>query len=76
MNSATPAPAPTAPTATPAALKEPDAGHYLGYSRAWLRCRRMNGLGPNYIRVGRSIRYLVRDLDLFLAEHRVTREVR
>jgi hypothetical protein len=66
-----------APAQTPAAaLTEPGAAHYLGYSRGWFRKQRLGGTGPAYIRVGRSIRYRVKDLDLFLEQHRVQTEVR
>jgi predicted DNA-binding transcriptional regulator AlpA len=69
MNSPTQAPAQT--------LTEREASPYIGLSRAWLRQSRMHGRGPAYIRIGRSVRYLVRDLDAFLEAHRVvTREVR
>lgn len=56
-------------------LREADAATYLGMSRAWLRQGRMRMRGPAYVRSGRSIRYLTRDLDAWLAQHRVdTRE--
>ncbi len=56
-------------------LREADAGRYLGMSRAWLRQGRMRGRGPSYIRTGRSIRYRITDLDVWLDAHRVeTRE--
>jgi len=61
-----------APAQTPAAaLKEPAASVYIGMSCAWLRVSRMRGTGPSYCRVGRSIRYMVKDLDAWLDEHRV-----
>ena len=66
------------PTQAPAqTLTERDTASYLAMSRAWLRQSRMRGRGPAYVRIGRSVRYLVRDLDAFLEAHRVeTREVR
>ena len=53
------------------ALTERDASQYTGMSRPFLRQARMRGRGPAYLRVGRSIRYLIRDLDDWMAEHRV-----
>lgn len=52
-------------------LDESDTSRYTGYSRSWLRQRRMHGEGPPYYRVGRSVRYLVADLDRWLEQHRV-----
>ena len=62
---------------TPAALDEKDAGIYIGMSVSFLRKSRMEGdrkrrtPGPPYVRVGRTIRYLIRDLDAWLDQHRV-----
>jgi len=62
----------SAPASTPAAtLRERDAGRYITFSAAWLRQRRMHGDGPTYVKVGRSIRYRVADLDAYVAAHRV-----
>jgi predicted DNA-binding transcriptional regulator AlpA len=52
-------------------LSEADTAHYIGMSRPWLRLQRMRGTGPTYIRIGRAIRYDVKDLDAWLAKHRV-----
>jgi predicted DNA-binding transcriptional regulator AlpA len=52
-------------------LTEPETAHYIGMSRPWLRLQRMRGTGPPYIRIGRAIRYDIRDLDAWLAKHRV-----
>ena len=54
------------------ALTEPDAARYLGYTAAALRLWRRQGRGPAYVQVNRSIRYLPRDLDDWIARHRVT----
>jgi len=54
-----------------AALGERDAARHIGYSVQYLRDARRNRRGPAYIRVGRSIRYLPRDLDAWLDAHRV-----
>jgi predicted DNA-binding transcriptional regulator AlpA len=61
-------------TASPA-LDERDAATYIGYTTSALRAWRRQGRGPAYIKAGRSVRYLVRDLDAWLEAHRVpTRE--
>jgi predicted DNA-binding transcriptional regulator AlpA len=58
---------------------EQEAALYLAISRSFLRQDRMNGIranstpGPQYIRMGRTIRYLQEDLDRWLEEHRVHR---
>jgi predicted DNA-binding transcriptional regulator AlpA len=52
-------------------LRERDAANYIGMSRAWFRQGRMHGRGPVFVRTGRSIRYLTRDLDAWLDAHRV-----
>ncbi len=52
-------------------LHEADTAIYIGMSRPWLRLQRMRGTGPAYIRIGRTIRYDIRDLDAWLAQHRV-----
>jgi predicted DNA-binding transcriptional regulator AlpA len=58
------------------ALDERDAATYIGYTTSALRAWRRQGRGPAYIKAGRSVRYLVRDLDAWLAAHRVaTQEV-
>ncbi len=65
---------------TKRALTEEEAAAYIGMSRSFMRQSRMNGKRdthippPTYIRVGkRSIRYLVDDLDAWLAQfERVT----
>ena len=58
------------------ALDERDAGRYIGYKPDTLRKWRREGTGPAYIRCNRSVRYLLADLDAWLAKHRVeTREM-
>jgi hypothetical protein len=59
------------PRDTAHTVPEPIAADYLGLSRAYLRQGRQHGRGPAYIRIGRTIRYRVADLDAFLAQHRV-----
>jgi len=59
---------------------ETEAACYIGMSRSFLRQDRMDGpragrtTGPQYIRIGRSIRYLKEDLDAWLEAHRIERQ--
>jgi excisionase family DNA binding protein len=52
------------------ALRDRDAARYLDLSESWLRKARMNGSGPPFIKVGRTVRYLREDLDSWLEERR------
>jgi predicted DNA-binding transcriptional regulator AlpA len=58
---------------------ETEASTYIGMSRSFLRQDRMNGVrenrtpGPKFLKIGRSVRYLKEDLDIWLAQHRVNR---
>ena len=57
-------------------LNEEDAAKYIGMSRSFLRQDRMNGhrnnrtKGPNPIKIGRSIRYDIHELDAWLKENK------
>jgi predicted DNA-binding transcriptional regulator AlpA len=51
-------------------LTESEAAARLGLKIATLRAWRHQGRGPAYVRLGRAIRYLVRDIDEFLTENR------
>lgn len=61
-----------------AVLNEAETAVYLRVSRATLRRNRMEGQREGrfpaipFVRMGRSIRYLRRDLDAWLESHRVT----
>lgn len=61
------------PPIAPRVVSEPDAARYLGVSvhtiRAWRRGLRSPGPGggPRWFRLGRSVRYDLRDLDLFIS---------
>jgi predicted DNA-binding transcriptional regulator AlpA len=57
----------------PQILNEKDAATYLGMSRIWLSQSRMKGKGPEFIKLGRTIRYSVADLDKYLESNRVRR---
>ncbi|WP_367607865.1 helix-turn-helix transcriptional regulator [Legionella sp. W05-934-2] len=59
------------------AFKEAEAAEYIGMSRSFLSQDRVNGTlanrtpGPKYLKIGRSVRYLKEDLDLWLEQHRI-----
>ena len=61
------------------AMDEKDAARYVGMSVAYLRKSRMEGNrkkrtpAPPYIKIGRSVRYLLRDLDEWLLANRIDR---
>ena len=52
-------------------LKDPDAAAYIGLSTAYLKKGRLRGRGPDFVRVGRSVRYRTIDLDRWLEAHLV-----
>ena len=58
------------------ALTEVEASQYIGMSRSFLRQSRMEGNrvgrtpAPPFIKIGRSIRYLKDDLDMWLESFR------
>ena len=57
-------------------LNEKEAALYVGMSVSFLRIARMEGdrknrtAGPSYVKIGRSVRYLISDLDSFLEKNR------
>lgn len=57
-------------------FKEIEAASYICMSRSFLSQDRVNGTlknrtpGPKFIKIGRSIRYLKEDLDLWLNQQR------
>src|ERR1051326_9153737 len=60
----------TSTLGAPHILSARDAARYIGRSEITLRQWRSRGMGPPYIRQGRSISYLKSDLDRYLEEHR------
>ncbi len=38
----------------------------IGKSKAWAERSRWNGSGPKFLKIGRSVRYLGRDLNLWI----------
>lgn len=57
-------------------LSDPDAAKYIGMSVSFLRQSRMEGrrgnrsAGPPFIKIGKAVRYDVRDLDHWLTQKR------
>lgn len=60
-------------------LTELEAATYIGMSRSFLSQDRMNGhrqnrtRGPAFLKLGRSVRYHIDDLNSWLKEHRIQR---
>ncbi|MCX7109410.1 MAG: DNA-binding protein [Proteobacteria bacterium] len=61
------------------AFSDKEAADYIGMSESYLRISRMDGdranrtPGPNFIKIGKAVRYLKEDLDAWLESHRVTK---
>lgn len=56
-------------------INERDAAAYIGMSTSYLRISRMRGAtkctdAPPFIRIGHAVRYLPRDLDVWLESRR------
>lgn len=57
-------------------LTEAEAAEYIGMSTHYLEKARQHGApgnrtpGPRFVRIGRSMRYLIDDLDAWLESHR------
>lgn len=57
-------------------FRESEAANYICMSRSFLAQNRTHGIlerrtpGPKFVKIGRSIRYLKDDLDLWLEQHR------
>lgn len=55
------------PTSAPRmALTTPEAAHYLGLAVSTLNKWRCHGGGPEFLKLGRAVRYRQDDLDRFL----------
>jgi excisionase family DNA binding protein len=52
-------------------IKERVAAEYLGLSVRTLQKRRFERQNPPYLKIGRSVRYRLEDLDAFLEAHRI-----
>ena len=59
------------PTTRSRTLPDREAAIYIGMSESWLRQSRVTGNpdAPPFLKIGRSVRYLRADLDIWL-EHR------
>ncbi len=59
------------PTTRSRTLPDREAAIYIGMSESWLRQSRVTGNpdAPPFLKIGRSVRYLRSDLDIWL-EHR------
>jgi len=57
----------------PAYLNTRDAATYLSLSPRQLEHYRAAGVGPRFARIGRHVRYAVRDLDAWVGERLVER---
>jgi hypothetical protein len=58
-------------TADDEAVDERVAGRFLGMTPSWLRKGRNTQTGPPFIRIGRNVRYLLKDLNAYREQHRV-----
>ena len=58
------------PSQTPP-VKDVEAADEFGLSAATLRVWRRRGIGPRYLRIGRSIRYRRADIEEYLAQRTV-----
>ncbi len=52
-------------------LTERAAADYIGLSVRTMQKRRFERQDPPYLKIGRSVRYRVEDLDAFLEAHRI-----
>lgn len=59
---------------TPKLLTEKEASQFLGRAVQTLRNDRHMRKGCPYIKIGRSVRYLLLDIDEYLAKHRIDPE--
>jgi len=53
-------------------LTERQAAELLGWTPDTLRLRRFRGQEPEYIKIGRSVRYAPADIEAFIIRSRVT----
>lgn len=56
----------------PRTLTSAETAQYISMSESWLRQSRMNGnpYAPPFVKIGRSVRYLREDLDIWLVGRR------
>ncbi len=60
------------PTTRSRTLPDREAAIYIGMSESWLRQSRVTGNpdAPPFLKIGRSVRYLRSDLDIWLERQR------
>ena len=60
------------PTTRSRTLPDREAAIYIGMSESWLRQSRVTGNpdAPPFLKIGRSVRYLRADLDIWLEQRR------
>ena len=51
-------------------LPVPEAARFLGLSKSWLDKKRLNGGGPEYLKLGRRVVYDLNDLENWAAGNR------
>ena len=52
-------------------VKDTVAARFMGLSVQTLRNWRSKGIGPSYIKIGKTVRYDVAELENFIDRHRV-----
>lgn len=50
-------------------LATPEAAAYLGIAPSTLNKTRLSGDGPRFVKLGRSVRYRIEDLDQYLNDN-------
>ncbi|WP_366517485.1 helix-turn-helix domain-containing protein [uncultured Methylophaga sp.] len=56
-------------------LTQEEVASYLGRSKHWCEKARYQGYGPNYIKMGRHVRYLEEDVLSYLESCKVVHHV-
>jgi predicted DNA-binding transcriptional regulator AlpA len=51
-------------------LPVPEAARFLGLSKSWLDKKRLDGGGPEYLKLGRRVVYDLNDLENWAASNR------
>ena len=51
-------------------LSEKEVEQFYGITRRWLQKKRCTGGGPIFIKIGKSVRYRISDIESFLEAHR------
>ncbi len=64
-----PGPRASAPTPRSPVTNTYGAAYYCGFSQWALRVWRRKNKGPQFVKVGRTVKYRISDLDAWLASH-------